>query len=66
MTNKETAVDEELFSEHDVEIPPEELVGHADGEEVLDAAGDPTGERVVYEYGEDGEFTGWHKEALDG
>ena len=54
----------DLITEHDAEIPLEELVGHADGEEVLDAEGNGTGERVVYEYDEAGGFAGWHKEVI--
>lgn len=33
----------------------ESVVGHAD-EDILD-----NGERVVFDYDEDGQFTGWHK-----
>ena len=42
-----------------------ELVGVADGEEVVLATGEPTGEKVVYEYDEDGNLAGWHKEVVE-
>lgn len=42
------------------EINP--AVGVANGAPVLDANGQDTGEKVVYEFDQDGQFSGWHKE----
>ena len=41
----------------DKQPTPEEISGHTDGE-VLDS-----GEKVVFDFDEKGNFLGWHKEA---
>jgi hypothetical protein len=38
-------------------------VGVAHGEEVRLGDGTPTGEKVIYEFDDEGNFVGWHKEA---
>lgn len=43
------------------DIMPE--VGVADGGSVTNHLGQPTGEKVVYEYDEQGNYVGFHKEA---
>jgi hypothetical protein len=45
------------------EIHP--LVGVAHDAEVITSEGEATGEKVVYEYDENGEFVGWHKEPIE-
>lgn len=57
MANKS---DKEKFTK-DGEV--HELVGVAHGEEVVDTFGEATGEKVVYEFDDDGNFAGWHKES---
>ena len=37
------------------------IVGHEDGDILLTPAGQPTGEKVVYDFDKDGQFAGWHK-----
>jgi hypothetical protein len=52
--------DEETTPVDLASLTPESLVGHPD-QFVL-----PSGEKIVYEYGSDGEFVGWHKEVTNG
>lgn len=58
------ADEEQIEQAGDAQPPtPEELVGNLpDGTPITDGTILPDGDKVVYEYNEDGTFAGWHKE----
>lgn len=49
-------------SESKPSVTVKDLSGHDEGDEVIDARGEPTGEIVKGDYDKDGNLVGWHKE----